>query len=136
MRWPRDLTGAIPSGTSVLRLELVSFQGEVVNLMIEAFSPERGLYFLTSKRLDARRDGESPAVQASEEPCYRLAVADGILRDPVPDRSLFAELDGTRFDEPVRAVVMALRIARIDNELSLSLGEPLPSHRRHSGGGE
>lgn len=49
--------------------------------MVDAFSPERGPLFLTSKGLDAARTGETTASQTTDAPYYRLAVADGVVRE-------------------------------------------------------
>ena len=107
----RARPNAVPADGSV-RLELVTFQEEVVAMMVEAFEPESGLFFLTSKGLDAARAGESVEVQAAEMPYYRLAVADGVLREiggraftrPSPDASLFSSLQGQSFDSAIEEI--------------------------------
>lgn len=107
----RARPGALPTD-GPLKLELVSFQQEVVDKMIDAFRPERGLYFLTSKGLDAARDGEATDVQAIEAAYHRLAVADGVIREigglaltrPSPDESLFAEVENESFRSVVQDI--------------------------------
>jgi len=107
----RSRAGALPEGGSI-NLELVTFQQPLVDLMVESFVPERGLYFLTSKGLNAARAGESAEVQAAEMPYYRLAVADGVVREiggraltrPSLDRSLFADSNGLPFETVVQDI--------------------------------
>ncbi len=49
-----------------LRLEVVTFQEEIVGMMVDALAPERGLFSMTSKGLNAVRAGEPNEVQAAE----------------------------------------------------------------------
>lgn len=107
----RSRPGAVPaSGT--IQLELVTFQKEVVGSMVDSFAPERGLFFLTSKGLNAERAGEPKEVQIQEMSYYRLAVADGVLRDiggqlftrPSLDESLFTRLHTSPFDSAVEEI--------------------------------
>ncbi len=63
----RSRPGAVPASGD-LKLELVTFQEEVVGMMVDAFAPGGGLFFLTSKGLSAARAGEPQEVQAAEMP--------------------------------------------------------------------
>lgn len=104
----RSRPGALPSGNTI-DLEVVSFQEPVIGMMVDAFAPERGLYFLTSKGLAAARAGAPADEVASESQYYRLAVADGVIRDiggrartrPSQDRSLFEASNGLLFESVV-----------------------------------
>jgi hypothetical protein len=107
----RSRSNALPE-SRVVSLELLSFYPSVVERMIAEFVPERGLYFLTSKGLNAERAGEPAAVAAAEMPFYRLSIAEGVIREiggqafarPSPDRSVLSDHHGRPFDSVVRDV--------------------------------
>lgn len=77
--------------------------------MIAAFEPERGLYFLTSKGLNAARTGEPASVVAAEMPFFRLAIAEGVVREfggqaflrPTRDPTILSGLHGRSFESVV-----------------------------------
>jgi hypothetical protein len=110
----RARPGAAPIAGSV-KVEFVTFDDEVVAMMVDAFEPESGIFFLTSKGLSAQRTGEPAAVQAEEAPFYRLAVSYGVIRDvggraalrPGTEDTFLRRIEGMRLDEIVNDLQVA-----------------------------
>lgn len=114
VRVERLLRGSLPPEHSkTLTLEVMLPMDTSVDMVRAQLPPNRSVFFLRNKGVDAQRFGHSPEVQTAERPYYRLVVQRGVVAD-VNGRAtapgwtdtvdFMSNVEGKPFDEVVAQI--------------------------------